>query len=344
MRIAVYGATGHVGGHITTELLRRGVHPVLVGRDNDALRAASGNRGETLVAELADHEALVAAFTDVDVVISSLPAYVTHGAPVLTAALEAGAHYVDLSGEQLWLERVLGEFSVPADAAGVTVVPGITDSNLPGDLLGYITSRQVGAPAEIVISHHTHSGGEGSRGSARTLLASKEWFRSGGWHYLDGELRREPLDRHLSMTFPGDLQPTTVSKFPQPPVLTIPRHSPVSFVTGVLDADIHAAVGSVTPEVVETLPLAPSATADMRYDLVVDAFGADGSTARGVLSGVDSYRDSALMAVAAAVRLVGDGTATTGVRAAAEVFEPTDFLDELTTHGITWRIEKGTVR
>ncbi len=44
---------------------------------------------------------------------------------------------------------------------------------------------------------------------------------------------------------------------------------------GVLDARIHAAVGGVTPDLVETLPAAPSPDADMRYHLVVDAFAAD---------------------------------------------------------------------
>ncbi|MEU1952634.1 saccharopine dehydrogenase NADP-binding domain-containing protein [Nocardia rhamnosiphila] len=344
MRIAVYGATGHVGGHIITELIRRGVRPVLVGRNAERLHAiAPGDHTEIRVAALDDHAALTAAFTGVDTVISSLPAYVTHGAPVLAAALAAGAHYVDLSGEQLWLDRVFNEFAANAEAAGVTAVPGITDSNLPGDLLGYLTARRIGAPAEIVISHHTHSGGEGSRGSARTLLASLDWFRDGGWHYQDGERRRGPIDRHTSMIFPGTTAATTVTKFPQPPVLTIPRHTPVSFVAGVLDAQIHAAVGGVTPDLVETLPVAPSPGADMRYDLVVDAFGADNRRVRGVLSGVDSYRDSGLMAVAAAVELA-EGTVRPGVLAAAEAFDPSAFLDGLAPHGISWRLDEETGR
>ena len=345
MKIAVYGATGHTGSHLTAELVRRGADRVLVGRDIDRLRSiARDTRSEMRIATLGDHEALVAAFTGADAVISSLPAYVDHGAPVLAAAIAAGAHYVDLSGEQLWLKRAFGEFGTAAREAGVAVVPGITDSNLPGDLLADLAARRVDGPADIVISHRTRSGGEGSRGSARTLLASLDWFRSGGWHYQDEGLHRGPLDRHTTMVFPGDTEETAVTKFPQPPVLTIPRHTPVRFVSGVLDVNIHAAVGGMTSDIVDTLPEVPSVTADMRYDLVVDAIGADGVGVRAILSGIDSYRDSALMAVAAATALVEDETVHPGVLAAAEAFTPREFLDALAPHGIAWRIEEAVRR
>ncbi|MEU6187108.1 saccharopine dehydrogenase NADP-binding domain-containing protein [Nocardia sp. NPDC047038] len=338
--IAVYGATGHTGGYLLAELRRRGVDPILVGRDADRVRAAADAAdlpaADIRVADLSDHTALVTAFTGADVVISSLPAYVEHGSAVLAAAIDAGAHYTDMSGEQIFLKRVLDEFGPRAAAAGVTVVSGVTDSNLPGDLLAHLITRRVPGPAEVVLSHLSKSGGNGSKGSAKTVLASLDWFRGGGWHYADGELRTGATARREKMTFPGDTEPTTVAKFPQPPVLTIPRHSDVSYVEGVLATSILDTLSGFTAELIDTLPDAPGA--DLRYDLVVDAFGADGRQVRGVLSGVDSYRDSALMAVESAVRLAG-GAAAPGALAPAEAFDPADFLDALAPFGITWRIE-----
>ncbi|WP_159842040.1 saccharopine dehydrogenase NADP-binding domain-containing protein [Nocardia sp. CY41] len=339
--IAVYGATGHTGGYLLAELRRRGLTPTLVGRDADRIRAAADAAdlpdAAVRVAELTDHAALVTAFTGADVVISSLPAYVEHGAAVLAAAIDAGAHYTDMSGEQLFLKRVFDEFGPRATAAGVTLVSGVTDSNVPGDLLAHLATRRVTGPAEVVLSHLSKSGGNGSKGSAKTVFASLDWFRGGGWHYADGELRTGAGARHDKVTFPGDTEPTTVAKFPQPPVLTIPRHSNVSYVEGVLATSILDTLSGFTAELIDTLPDAPSA--DLRYDLVVDAFGADGRHARGVLSGVDSYRDSALMAVETAVRLAGNAAAP-GALAPAEAFDPADFLVALAPFGITWRIEE----
>lgn len=339
--IAVYGATGHTGGYLLTELRRRGLTPILVGRDADRIRTAATAAGlpdaDVRVADLTDYAALVAAFAGADAVISSLPAYVNHGAAVLAAAIDAGAHYTDMSGEQLFLKRVFDEFGPRAAAGGVTVVSGITDSNVPGDLLAYLTSRRVAGPADVVLSHLSKSGGNGSKGSAKTVFASLDWFRGGGWHYADGELRTGAAARHDKLTFPGDTEPTAVAKFPQPPVLTIPRHSDVSYVEGVLATAILDTLAGFTAEIIDMLPDEPSS--DLRYDLVVDASGTDGRVVRGVVSGVDSYRDSALMAVETAVRLA-EGTAAPGALAPAEAFDAADFLEALAPFGITWRIEE----
>ncbi|MFD0361736.1 saccharopine dehydrogenase NADP-binding domain-containing protein [Nocardia sp. GCM10030253] len=338
--IAVYGATGVTGGHLLTELNRRGITPILVGRNADRMHEAAAAAGvpaaEIRVADLTDHGALVAAFTGADAVISSLHSYSDNGEAVLAAAIDAGSHYTDISGEQRFLQRVLDDYAARAEAAGVTVVSGITDSSLPGDLLGYLTSRAVTGPAEIVLSHLSKSGGNGSKGSAKTVFANLDWFRSGGWHYADGEFRTDATARHTEMTIPGDTEPTAVSKFPLPPVLSVPRHSNVSFVEGVVPTKLHETLSGFTEEIIESLPEHPSS--DLRYDLVVDAYGTDGGRARGIVSGGHTYRDSALMAVEAAVRLT-DGTAKAGALAAAEAFDATDFLDALTPFGISWRIE-----
>ncbi|WP_280405035.1 saccharopine dehydrogenase NADP-binding domain-containing protein [Nocardia brasiliensis] len=340
-KIALYGATGITGGYALTELHRRGYTPILVGRNAARIRGAADAAdlpdAEIRLAELDDHDALVTAFTGADAVISSLPAYVVHGPAVLAAAIEAGAHYTDMSGEQLFLKQVFDEFGPRAEAGGVSVVAGITDSNVPGDLLGYLTTRRVAGPAEVVISHLSKSGGNGSKGTAKTVLAGLDWFRSGGWHYADGEFHTGTAARHDTLTFPGATTPTAVAKFPQPPVLTIPRHSAVSYVEGVLATSILDTLGGFTAAVVDALPEAPSA--DLRYDLVVDAHGTDGRFVRGVVSGVHSYRDSALMAVEVATRLA-EGTAKPGALAPAEAFNAVEFLDALVPFGITWHIEE----
>ncbi|MFC9993224.1 saccharopine dehydrogenase family protein [Nocardia sp. NPDC127526] len=338
--IAVYGANGHTAGHLLTELRRRGITPILVGRNAERLReaalAADLPDAEIRLADLDDRAALVAAFTGADVVISALSAFAVLGAPVVEAAIAAGAHYTDTSGEQLFVKRVLEEYGDRAAATGVTVIPGITDNNLPGDLLGHLTSRRVPGPAALVVSHLSRSKGNGSKGSAKTVLASLDWFTSGGYHYEDGELRTGPLTRFTEVTMPGDTTPTAVSKFPQSPVITIPRHSDVAYVAGILDSEILTHLGEFTPEALESIPDAPSS--DLRYHVIVDTVGTDGTQVRGLVSGVDSYRDSALMAAEVATRLA-TGTARPGALAPAEAFDPVDLLDSFVPHGLTWTIE-----
>ncbi|MFJ4656516.1 saccharopine dehydrogenase NADP-binding domain-containing protein [Nocardia sp. NPDC088792] len=338
--IAVYGANGHTGGYLLTELHRRGLTPILVGRNTDRLRAAATAAGLTdpdiRLADLDDPNALAAAFSGADAVISSLPAYVELGEPILVAAIAAGAHYVDIAGEQLFLKRVLDEYGPRAEAAGVTVLPGVTDTNLPADLIAELIARRLPAPVEFTIGHHTR-GGAGSRGSAKTLLASQDWFRDGGWHFAEGEFRTGPV-RQAEMHYPGEAAPAPVAKFPFGAVLTIPRHIDAASVVGVLRSEFRDMVIGLTPELVAALPEKPGAASDMGHDLVVDAVGADGRRLRGVLSGLDSYRDSGLIAVEAAVRLAG-GSAKAGVLVPAEAFDAADFLTSLGVHDIDWKIE-----
>ncbi|MEU0543717.1 saccharopine dehydrogenase NADP-binding domain-containing protein [Nocardia sp. NPDC005978] len=337
--IALYGATGHTAGYILDRIRALGSTPILVGRNADRLRAAAAAAGlpdaEIRIADLNDHAALVAAFTGADVVISALSAFVETGAAVVAAAVAAGAHYTDTSGEQLFLQRVFENHGAAAEAAGVTLLPGITDNNLTGDLLGHLVARRVQGPAELVLSHLSRSGGNGSKGSAKTVLASRDWFIGGGYHYEDGVLRTSVATKHPELTFPGDTAPTPVVKFPQSSVLTIPRHSEVAYVAGAVAASINAHLSGFTDAALDSMPEAPDA--DLRYYMIVDAHGADGAGVRGLVDGVDSYRDSAIMAVEVAIRLAAGGIRP-GALAPAEAFDPAEFLNSLVPHGITWSI------
>lgn len=55
------------------------------------------------------------------------------------------------------------------------------------------------------------------------------------------------------------------------------------------------------------------------------------------MQGADTYTTTAVIAVEAARRLVADGTKP-GVLAPAQAFDPTDFLNFLTSHGLRWTI------
>ncbi|MGW2664387.1 saccharopine dehydrogenase NADP-binding domain-containing protein [Nocardia tengchongensis] len=337
--IALYGATGHTGGYILAELRRRGLTPILVGRNAERLRAAADAAGlpeaEIRIADLDDHAALVAAFTGADVVISSLVAFVDLGGAVLAAAIDAGAHYTDTSGEQQFLRRVLDEYGPRAEKAGVTVISGVTDNNLAADLLADLTVPRLAGPVELVVTHRSRSGGNGSKGSAKTVLANLDWFRNGGWHYETGELRTGAAARHRELTFPGDATPTAVTKSPQSAVLTIPRHTDVTYVAGAIELAYHANLSGFTSDALDLIPDAPDS--DLRYDVIVDAFGPAGARAQAVVSGGDSYRDSALLTVEVATRLAAGGTRA-GALAPAEAFDAAEFLDALAPHGITWSI------
>jgi hypothetical protein len=107
---------------------------------------------------------------------------------VVRAAITAGCHYVDISGERLYLLRVFDEFADDAAAAGVTVVPGANDDALPSSLIGHLTAERVMPVEELVIALDlSRSGAAPSRGTLRSALANQfflhpriEALRAGG--------------------------------------------------------------------------------------------------------------------------------------------------------------------
>src|SRR5437879_6587234 len=104
-RIAIYGAYGYQGRLVAAELARRDANPVLAGRDADRLDRAASElgyaRAEARVADITDHDGLVAAFRGTEAVINCAGPFTPQGEFVARAAITAGCNYTDTSGEQL---------------------------------------------------------------------------------------------------------------------------------------------------------------------------------------------------------------------------------------------------
>lgn len=343
MRIAVYGASGYQGKLIVASLARRGIDVVLVGRSPGRLREAAALVGldSVRVADLSDVDRLAAAFEGCSAVINCAGPFTRSGTAVTRAALTAGCHYVDTSGEQLQIKQTFDAFGAAAEDAGVTVVPAATDGGVPGDLIAHLLADRVGPVESLTTAHRIVGGGGMSRGSLRSVLETAETLRSGGLVYEDGTWHPPgPPARRTAMAFPGSPEEVPVVRFALQEVVTVPRHVDVRRVEGVAEAALSARFTSaVDPALIESLPEGPAEESrrEQRFTIVVDATGRDGRSARGVVSGPDTYGTTAVIAVEAAHRLATDG-AEPGVLAPAEAFDPADFLNSLALHGVTWNI------
>jgi short subunit dehydrogenase-like uncharacterized protein len=343
VKIAVYGASGYQGKLVLAELARRNIDMLLVGRNGTRLREAATTAGtvdaEQRVADTDDHDALIAAFCECDAVINCAGPFTNSGHAVIRAAIAAGCHYVDTSGEQLYTKAVYDTFADEAERAGVTVIPATNDGCVPGDLVAHLLAERVQPIEEIVVSHFIVGGGY-SRGSLRSAVDTIDAIKAGGLSYDDGDWRTGTPARHASVTLPDAPQPTAVVKLPLSEVVTIPRHIPVRHVESLVDAALGAQLNTpLTPQIIDSLPEGPTEEdrGTQRFTYLIDAVGRDGQSARGVVSGHDTYGITTVIAVEAARRLVADG-AKPGVLAPAQAYDPTSFLTFLAPHGISWTI------
>ena len=133
--IVIYGATGTTGALVARELHRRGFEVVLSGRDRSRLsRLASQLSGpEIRPAQVHDGAELAAAVRGARLVVACAGPFLQIGEPVLRAAIEAGAHYLDLCGEQAFLRQAYEQQDSRARRAGVVAVPGFAWEIALGD-------------------------------------------------------------------------------------------------------------------------------------------------------------------------------------------------------------------
>jgi len=125
--VAVFGAAGHTGRFVVTELLRRGIVPIAIARNLAALTSA--NFGDVEVtrrrASVDDVDALDRALDGARAVINCAGPFLETSDAVAAGALRSGIHYLDVTAEQPSVRATLDKYDMPAREAGIVVVPGM---------------------------------------------------------------------------------------------------------------------------------------------------------------------------------------------------------------------------
>lgn len=126
--IVIYGASGYTGKLIAEFLTKRRLPFVAAGRDKvrleTAMKEAPGQHTVDIQAVEHDEAALTRLFTGARVVIAVVGPFGQLGEPVLRAALAAGAHYLDTTGEQDWAQLVRDKYGKAFADKGLLCAPG----------------------------------------------------------------------------------------------------------------------------------------------------------------------------------------------------------------------------
>ncbi|MGZ4602277.1 MAG: saccharopine dehydrogenase family protein [Kineosporiaceae bacterium] len=139
-RIVVFGATGYTGDLAARALVASGARPVLAGRD--AARVArlaaelGGRQGplEQAVANVTDPASVADLAGRGDVLVTTVGPFTRRGWPALEAAVSAGAHYVDSTGEGGFIRSVFEEYGGRAEASGSVLLTAFGYDYVPGNL------------------------------------------------------------------------------------------------------------------------------------------------------------------------------------------------------------------
>lgn len=335
--VAVFGAYGHTGRFVVSELRDRGLIPLLAGRDAGKLRAlaAAGSlasRPEPGVrpASVDDPAAMDRALDGAAAVINCAGPFTATAAPMIEAALRAGIPYVDVSAEIEANVDTFTCFAGRARAAGAVVLPAMAFFGGLGDLLATTAMGDWTAADEVHIAYGLSSW-HPTAGTRAAGKVSGQRRGGRGVRYANGRLEyHDDALPTMEWPFPAPLGTRPViAEFTMTDVVTIPSHLTVPVVRTYMTTE--AAGDVAAPQTPAPAPADERGRSAQTFlvDAVVRRGGAE---RRAAASGQDIYAVTAPLAVEAVQRVLAGQAKTAGVASAGQLFDAPDFLRALSAH------------
>jgi hypothetical protein len=331
--ITVFGAYGHTGRFVVSELLKRGWNPILSGRDAAKLEAMAGMLpgSEVRMAVVDNPASLYHALSGAAAVINCAGPFLDTAGPVIDAALRAGIHYLDLAAEQAAVLSVFERFADAACHAGIVVVPAMAFYGGLGDLLATAAMGNWDHADEIIIAIALDSW-KPTRGTRVTGQRN----HGKRFYFFDNKLERADSPPPQIWKFPPPFEQQDVEGLSLSETITISRHLRTPEIRVYIN---HGALMDVrnpdTPP-----PTAADDTGRSSQVFVMDVIARKRSKERrAVARGRDIYAVSAPIVVEAAERVVKGLVKTTGVRAAGELFDARSFLGALSPAHVCFEIQ-----
>ena len=196
--ITVFGCTGNAGRAVAYQAIRSAatkkqsnvvvalsgrnrdkVEKVLEGIRDELLRSegitAHDTKVEIIIADASDEQSMLKLAKSTAILVSCAGPYGRYGEAAVKACVEGGAHYLDITGEVAWVERMISDYGSKAEEAGVTLCPFSGYDCVPAELGMWLVGKALemeGNDAklgELSLSFRGTKGGF-PRGTLETLL------------------------------------------------------------------------------------------------------------------------------------------------------------------------------
>jgi short subunit dehydrogenase-like uncharacterized protein len=175
-QVLIYGAYGFTGAGISKLAAEYGITPVLAGRNEAKLKPLADSLGyDYVVLSLENnHDNLVKVLKHFEIVLHIAGPYTFTAKPMLDAVVEAGTHYVDLTGENHVIQAQLDrdqEFK----RANIMVMPAVGYDVVPTDCLNVYVAEKIDNPTVLnVVLNGDYTAVEGAQASRGTMKSALE--------------------------------------------------------------------------------------------------------------------------------------------------------------------------
>jgi short subunit dehydrogenase-like uncharacterized protein len=184
----IYGATGYTGKLIVEEALKRGLSPVLAGRNEAKLASlVEDSELEYRTFDLSKRVEIAEQLKDIDVVLHCAGPFSATAKPMMAACLHSQTHYLDITGE-IEVFRHGKQLDKSANTAGIIICPGVGFDVIPTDCLAATLKAEMPDAKTLWLGFSSSS--SFSPGTAKT---SVEGLATGGKIRRKGTIVNVPL-------------------------------------------------------------------------------------------------------------------------------------------------------
>ena len=218
--VLIYGAYGYSGKGISRLAAEYGITPVLSGRNGEKLKAIADELGYDYITLSLDdnHARLVEVLRGFELVMHIAGPYTYTSKPMLDAAVEAGTHYVDLTGENHVIQAELDRHQEFVDA-GIMVMPAVGYDVVPTDCLNLHVAGKVEDPTELImIMNGEYTSAEGTPASRGTIKSALEMLSLPLLMRQDGQMIEVEQPKVITREFNG--QERTMVQIPWADMIT----------------------------------------------------------------------------------------------------------------------------
>jgi short subunit dehydrogenase-like uncharacterized protein len=358
--IVLYGATGYTGQLVTRELVDMGAELVLGGRNSEKLERVSREIGQDApvrVASIDDPSSLRALVDGADVLINCAGPFTRAGEPVVRAAVDAGVHYIDSTGEQSFMRMVFDRYGDAAAEKGVVLIPACGFDYVPGDCIARIAAQGQEPLDELTMAYCVNDFGvtRGTMKSGIEMMKPRNAvdYRDGDWVPARTGVHR------WSFEFGPPIGRVAVGPYPAGENLTVPRHTDVRNVRSViatrsvvppaavplapylvplLSHALRTPLATVIDRAIDHMPEGPpeDERRAVTWTIVAQGRTRDGAPVRGSVTGEDVYGMTARALAWAGRRIEAGAHEGAGALGPAAAFDPEEMLGALSDFGVKW--------
>ncbi len=191
-RVVLFGATGYTGRLTAEAMVERGMKPVLAARSQgklDELAAELGGELETATADVGDPPSVAALVENGDVLVTTVGPFARWGQPAAAAATTVGAHYLDSTGEPVFVREVFERYGPAAEQAEIGMLTAMGYDWVPGNLAGALALERAGDLATRVDVGYFITGSGSMSGGTRASLVGA--ITAPAFGFRDGRVQTE---------------------------------------------------------------------------------------------------------------------------------------------------------